>query len=223
MNEIQNKTTTRKLPTTNKMVDEAFMECKARKGITLRGIYTYIASKYAIVLTKQRETLIKKYLTTLRESEQIFNTTGKGFSGHMKLLNKRNFEKYVRGKIKHKETVKKPVDVLESVSVNQVLPPSQVYEMVEETSAGRLNINQINRPVVRVRAIQRICQEELDSPMAPTHISTPISRNNFPLAPRKSKTSQLYSVTTSNDGTPRSSNSTTRTRRIMSENNEEMS
>lgn len=86
------KTLKKRLPTTNKMVNDALIELHSIKGVTFKQLLSFIAGKYVIEVSNMRETLIKKRLGELREADELVNKTGRGLNGHFKLVDKKSFQ-----------------------------------------------------------------------------------------------------------------------------------
>uniref|UniRef100_A0A1A9VE38 H15 domain-containing protein n=1 Tax=Glossina austeni TaxID=7395 RepID=A0A1A9VE38_GLOAU len=82
-----------KLPTTKEMAPAAFINLHGIKGTTLVSVKKYITETYGVTITTAQKNLIRNYLHTLIESEELVIKTGKGLTGHFVLRDKQKFIK----------------------------------------------------------------------------------------------------------------------------------
>ncbi|XP_073834152.1 uncharacterized protein [Musca autumnalis] len=207
-----------RLPTISKVTNEALLEADARKGITLVGIYKAIENKYSADITPLRKTLIKKHLNGLIASKEVKNITGRGLTGHLKLVNKKEFSnkinstRAVRRKtvtnpdvrsLRRPKTTEQPVNTTTTVPDYQSPPPlSQTYDFEEPGTSQQL-IRRRNMP-----HLFNLNEHDLDTPlMAPQHASTPIPQTQFlPLAPNRQHISHPRQLSSDVlEGAPRTS------------------
>ncbi|XP_073828342.1 uncharacterized protein isoform X2 [Musca autumnalis] len=130
-------------------------------GITLVGIYKAIENKYSADITPLRKTLIKKHLNGLIASKEVKNITGRGLTGHLKLVNKKEFSNKINstravrrktvtnpdvGSLRRPKTTEQPVNTINTVPDYQSPPPlSQTYDFEEPGTSQQL-IRRRNMP-----------------------------------------------------------------------------
>ncbi|XP_073832638.1 uncharacterized protein [Musca autumnalis] len=199
-----------RLPTISKVTNEALLEADARKGITLVGIYKAIKNKYSADITSLRKGLIKKHLNGLIASKEVKNITGRGLTGHLKLVNKKEFSNKINStRAVRRKTVTNP-DVrslrrpktTEQPDYQSPPPLSQTYDFEEPGTSQQL-IRRRNMP-----HLFNLNEHDLDTPpMAPQHASTPIPQTQFlPLAPNRQHISHPRQLSSDVlEGTPRTS------------------
>ncbi|XP_037816062.1 uncharacterized protein LOC119606576 [Lucilia sericata] len=207
----------RKLKKTTQMVDEALIELHTAKGVTIKQIYSFILNNYNLEsLSHARIGLIKKHIIALRDSNDIINKTGRGFIGHLKLVDKKEFIKKLKtnmqlAKERYNATKRLAKQNSEPNTTNKTkrLKNSSAKSNFKKTS---LNTELIAPPVIPrqvtppLPAVNNVSM--FDTPMVPTqvHASTPFIRvGHIPPAPAVTQTENRKRPAADELGTPRTS------------------
>lgn len=176
-------------------------------------------------ISPNRKVLIKKHIIALRESEDIINKTGKGFTGHLKLVDKNKFIKKIKTNMKQarehlnatRRLARKTKNSNKSVSNPKVNTKNKskqtaIISKAAKRSIKKPSINNINAPVIPRQVtpplLRNINSSMFSTPMVASqvHASTPfISAAHVPPAPEVTHRVNRKRIAEDECVTPRSS------------------
>lgn len=169
-----------------------------------------------VSLSKVRVNLVKKHLTSLREAKNIVNITGKGLTGHFKLVDKSKFIKKI------KTSTKEARELLNATRRAKMAAAKELKNKKDQTTSKRKTSKRtIKKPPISNIQIASIIPRQLtppdlrnknvsvfDTPIlsSDVHASTPFKNASYvPRAPQLHKRVNREENAQDELGTPRSS------------------